>query len=205
MPLVNDQIKITLVTELQGVQMQNCLRYRVLALGADPPVETALDQIATLFGTAIQFICSNQFRLTCMIYENETSIEAKQLLFVNVPGGQVENAHPQNQVVRINSWGIPVGTDTDIVRNAFNLSGVIEPLSTRGRVNDFSLFQNLTNLLQGATSLSPNWELQASVYGAVQDLPKPAENIKGYQDTSLARVNPLMLKLRGRTTTLCGV
>jgi hypothetical protein len=203
MPAINDIIRFSIVTELQGVQMQNQFLYRVDALGVDDGITDNLNAFITEVGTAINTLCSNKLKISCGKYENLSQVEMQQIVFVNIPGGASGDSHPQNQVLRFNSWGFQQPGDERVINNGFNLSGVSEDHSTKGRYNGGGSLVALLALLNGQTDLVPaaaGWSIQAMVYG---------KNIAGgaevYRESRQSAVNRTFNKLRQRTTQLCAI
>lgn len=202
MPSPTDIIKVTFVSELSGVQMSNSVLWRIDALGVAPTAAQLLDEIATSYIVAVQSLVTSQWKLTCLIYENLSAFEAKQILFVNGPGIAAGDSHPQNTVLRVNRWGANVLPQIRMVRSSFSQSGVSENFSTRGRLNNATIALELQSFLVVQNILPTFGTVTPMVYGiTIPDPPGPLT--EGYQVTGQALVNPTFLKLASRKTSLC--
>lgn len=201
MPAVSDIVRSTLVQELSGVQMSNAIYWRVNDLGAAPTREVGLTDIMNGYADAVKPTLTPAWALVCGILENITAVEAKALVFVNITGTGAIDSHPQDQVIRINRYANSAAPLAVKLRVAgFHQSGVIESLSTRGRVNDLAEFLNIKNFLRVQQIFGANWTLTPMVQIRETVGPPPTYQ---YQAVAQGIVNPKFQKLRSRKTSLC--
>lgn len=203
MPQQGDTIKTVIVQELDGVQLSNTLYWRVDDLGADPTTAVGLNDVLVEYVSIIQSQVASAWSVVCGIYENMTRNEAKQIVFVSLPGIGVTDCHPQDQVVRVNRYcqksaPLPAG----VGRGAFNQSGVLESLSTKGRVNNMTAFQGLQNFLRVQQVFGANWTL-----GPQLRLTQSVGPPKVYQFNDVTQAQPAgrLFKLGSRKTVLCAL
>ena len=109
---------------------------------ADP---TIMDQWATDFWDSIKAAISNTVVFSCLKMVNLTT-PSKVVRFPNLAGTLVDDSHPPHQVLKFESYARE-SLGEPAWRNSFNLSGVAESLSTRGRVNDPAPFQGLVDFM----------------------------------------------------------
>jgi len=205
MPNVGDNIRIDIVTELSGVQMQNTVLYKITNLGVDPAISVGLQDIVDEYYAAVNAVCATEWKIACAKYTNLTTPEVKQIGFFNLPGLNADDSHPQNQVLRVNMWGSVEDPGDQIVRSRFNQSGVCEEFSTRGRVNTAIAFIPLAAFLQGTHVFTPNWTVRNLVYGTTTRaaIPPPPAAIKKFQFVDWAQISPTFWKLASRRAVLC--
>lgn len=201
MPELNDIIATTFVQELSGVQMANKVYWRVNDLGGNPTTTVALLQIMVEYHDRIKAVLAPAWQLVCGIYENMTDVEAKAIAFTTLVGTSLIDSHPQDQVVRLNRYSLAVAPANQTLRvSAFNQSGVSEDFSTKGRINDTSEFLALRNFLRIQQIFGTDWTL-TPMSRNIQSLGPP----KVYQFNVVHQclLNPTLLKLRTRKTSLC--
>lgn len=181
MPIIGDIIKTSWVQELNGVAMNNEMTWRVVDLGTDPGNLVELIAITDAYVLAWAPPLSDTNSISCAVYENLSSPEAKEIDF---PAGKVglivTGPHPQDQVIRFSEYTVeqPNGT---LKRGAYNLSGVAESLSTRGLVNDTTIFSALRDFLSDQLVLGVGWTL------------KPVQRFESTRGKSTGNGNPLDL------------
>lgn len=201
MPSVADIISVKLVQELSGVQMSNKLYFRVDDLGDEPTTVVALTAIMEEYHDSIKSALDDQWALVCGIYVNETGFEGKAIKFTNLVGLGVDDAHPQDQVARIERYAVATIPATLTLRTAgFNQSGVNESVSTRDRINDTSAFQALRSFLSTQTIFGTGWTLTPQLKLREQ---KDKPHTYQFQRVDAAVLNTTFLKLRTRKTNLC--
>lgn len=200
MPLDNDIIKTTIIQEMAGVQMSNTAYWQIVDLGDDPTTADGLTDIVNAYFAVANPIVTDAWSIVCAIYENLTTIEAKQIVFFALPGTSMTQAHPQDQVLRINEYGQDNPGDV-IVRGAWNQSGLQESLSTRGRVNDFTLINPLVNFLTTQQIMAgPSWTLNPQVREQLTPGPPPTF---AFRRTIFGQASTRFFKLGSRKTSLC--
>lgn len=201
MPSLTDVVKVTLVQELDGVQMSNTTFWRVDDLGSNPTNAAALLDIMQEYHSVINAALSPFWVLVCGIMENMSAIEAKTIVFTNLVGTALSGSHPQDQVVRLNRYTVQDNGESDTARiSAFNQSGVAEEFSTRGRVNDTAEFLAIRNFLRTQQIFGTEWTITPMSRNREQKLPPFTYAFNVVQQCLL---NPTFLKLRSRKTNLC--
>lgn len=201
MPSLTDIVKTTFVQELSGVQMANHIFWRIDDLGTNPANTVALGQIMTGYYDAVKATLAPAWSLVCAIMENLSAIEAKSIVFDSLPGTGLVDAHPQDQVVRLNRYSVAVPPANGTLRVAgFNQSGVVESLSTRGRVNDTAEFLPIRNFLRTQQIFATEWTV-TPMMRMVETPGNPP--IYQFQPVQQCLLQPTFLKLRGRKTSLC--
>jgi len=201
-PIVDDIIEIGLVSELDGVQMSNTLYFEIDSVGTDPTVFVGLGDIMDAYVTAIAPTLSNQWKLVCGIYDNITNPEGKTLKFDTQPGTGVGDCHPQKQVVRFNRYA----NQTDFLkihRGSFSQSGTLESLSTRGRLNDKSVFAAMITFLNTSTLLGGDrWTVDPNLRWNSGTIPVP---VYEFDPVIVTQLSGRLLTLNSRKTNLCAV
>lgn len=200
MPLDNDFIKTTIIQELSGVQISNIAYWQIVDLGDDPTTADGLTDIVNAYYAVANPIVTDEWRIVCGIYENLTTIEAKQIVFFNLVGTALLQSHPQDQVLRINEYGQDNPGDP-VKRGAWNQSGLQEGLSTRGRINDFTLITPLVNFLTTQQVMAgPSWTLNPQVRWQSGPGPPP---VFDFERTIFGQASTRLFKLASRKTGLC--
>lgn len=201
-PIVDDIISIGLISELDGVQMSNTLYFEIDSVGTDPTVFVGLGDVMDKYVDVIKLTLSNQWKLVCGIYENITNPEGKTLKFATLPGTGVGDCHPQKQVVRFNRYANQEDF-LKIHRGSFSQSGVLESLSTRGRLNDLSVFDAMRSFLKTTTLLGVDrWTVQPNLRWNSGTVPVP---IYEYDPIIDVKESGRLLTLNSRKTVLCAV
>lgn len=161
MPVIDDVIKTSFVSELSGVAISNEMTWRIVDLGVDPGNFLSLIAITDAYAIAWAPPLSDTISISCAVYENLTSTEAKEISF---PVGKVgdlltSDPHPTDQVIRFAEYTMqqPDGT---LKRGAYNLSGTAESLSTNGLINDVVPFNPLSDFLQDQLLLGTGWTIK---------------------------------------------
>lgn len=159
MPANGDKIRTTFISELAGSAFDNTLYWEVLDIGDDPPIAATLTAIATAYWDSVKDNLSVPSSLTCAVYENQSQSEGTVRTFpAGLVGTDLGTAHPQNQVVRTVLYGT-TGVGSPVTVGAHNLSGVVESLSTRGRINDIALFDPQEAFFRVPLVIGTGWTL----------------------------------------------
>lgn len=202
MPIVGDIIKTTILQELDGVQMSNDMYWQIDALGDDPSTADGLLDIVNEYHDNIRNSCFSGWSVVCGIYDNLTNPEGKAIVFVNLPGLVGTDAHPQDQVLRLNSYG-GLGGANPVHRNWFNQSGLQEGLSTDGRLNDPANLDNLLDFLTAQQIMpGPSWTIDPQVRW--QTAPGPPA-VYAFANVNTSQWSDRFFKLQSRKTKLCTV
>lgn len=201
MPVATDVVRTNIITELSGVAMNSTLFWEVEDVGNDDPVDTNLTKLATAYRDAVTAAVSTGWAVTCITYFNESMVEPKVVLPITLAGTGIGDSHPQHAVVRMNRYGLFTGDQTTR-RGAHNLSGVIESLSSNGRINDMSEFVNLEAFLANTLILpTGGWTLAPQI----QITPDPLfPLVQQFILASEAQANATFQVLSSRKTKLCG-
>lgn len=202
MPEVADNFKITIVQELAGLQVSNAMYGRIADLGDLPSIADVLEDTMTLYYDSVKDICSDAWAVVCGIYENLTSVEEKTLRFLTLPGLSLTDSHPSDQVVRINQYAVGVTPAPAVRRGAWNQAGIIESLSTAGRINNAGAFTNLRFFLDTQFVLpGPGWTVNPVL--RYQPTPGPPPRTYAFEPMALGQVSSRLFKLSSRKTALC--
>jgi len=201
MPEVEDIVQFTIVTELEGVAMRNTMYWQLDNLGN----VTDLAAIANILGQAYidvsEALLSTVVEYTAFLVDNLTRNEVRGVITTSQKGAQLRDSHPQDQVLRFNEWA-PSSTAEVMHRGAFNLSGVVESLSTHGRINDIVEFNGLAGYLS-SQNIDAGSGLQSTPH-VRRRVPASQPPIYTFHKITKAQVNPTFFKLKSRKTQILG-
>lgn len=199
MTQVADIIRTTLIQEFAGVQLGNTVYWQVDDLGLDQGTAVNLSKIMDYFRSSVTAVCTTDWKIVCGIFENLTTPEVKQKVFATLSGSAVGNAHPQDQVVRMNRYGILNPGDKP-TRSWFNLSGVDKTFSTRGRINSIGSFAPLATFLTAQHVLElDGWTIDPQVRKEVV----PGTGNYSYMNCDWSQASSRYFKIASRKTNLC--
>ncbi len=202
MPEVNDFLRMTIISELEGVAMRNDIYVQLINLGD----QTTLTGMVAIFGQEYidvsNDLLTTELHYVAFILDNLTRNEVRGLLTSTAQGLLIEGSHPQDQVVRINEWGSNQG-EPELRRGAFNLSGIGKSLSEDGRINDIQKFNPLevylsTQFLDSTSGLTMNPQVRRRVPGS-------SPPIYTFHRIEQALANPTYFKLKSRKTNVLGI
>lgn len=200
MPTVFDNISVTLITELLGVQMRSTFYFKVNDLGNDPTTFAGLGDIMDTFVAAAAPICSTDWKLVCGIYENLDSAEGKVIKFDTQPGTGTGDAHPQKQVLRWNKYA-PQADFLKVHRGSFSLSGAVESLSERGRTGVPAIYDDMIDFLKLMSNMpAGEWQLTPLLRWNSGTVPDP---IYVFDAIVFVQMSRRFLTLNSRKTDLC--
>ena len=196
-----DFIRTTYLLDYQGVQMQNSQDWEILSIDGADTLATILLDLATAYWNSWKAVVVSQCTLSCLKFYNYNTTE-QDIAYPGLAGQGGTDGHPQFQVVRLNLYGqAATPPNQPIYRNASNLSGVKEDLSTRGRINDLAEFSSWAQFHTAAIQTSPTgWTLGPVARYTVAAGPPPTY---GWVDMIASQVNPTFQILRGRKTKIC--
>jgi len=202
MPIVDDQLSYTLITELDGVQMSNTRYFEIDAIGDDPTPSSMLNDIVNDYYDAVKAICNDDWKIVCARLKNHTTVEGETVIFVTLAGLSAIDSHPQHQVIRMNmnAKEQPSGL---MHQGAFNQSGIIETKSTRGRVVDPADFDALAQHLfvPGAFG-GTGWSVSTLI--RFNSTP-PTPFTEAFANVNKVQLNTEFKTLRSRKTKFCAV
>lgn len=202
MPEVNDFFSITIVQELAGLQLSNQMYGKINDLGDEPSIPDVIEDTSTLYYDAVKDICSDQWAIVCGIYENHSRTEEKTLRFFTLPGLSLTDSHPSDQVVRVNQYATGIAPAPVVRRGAWNQAGIIESLSTSGRINNPGSFTNLRSFLDTQFILpGPGWTITPHL--RYQPVPSVPPSAPAFAPMALGQVSSRLFKLASRKTALC--
>lgn len=202
MPTIGDIISTLIIQEVDGVQVANLQYWQVDDLGTDPSLLVGLQDVLDHYYTSVNAFLGTAWKLVCGTYENITATEAKTVIFDTRAGTGVGDVHPQDQVLRVNEYHIPSPAAT-VRRNAWNQSGLIESLSTDGRVNNLSTVAPLATFLTSQIDLGPGrWLLDPQCRFRLTVGPPPTF---GFGNTDASEIVSRLFKLGKRKPKLCAV
>jgi hypothetical protein len=204
MPAIDDQIRIKMISEMQGVQMSTDLYFTVDDLIGGPTVLAILFDVATEWQSAWKAVVSDQFKITCAIYSNITDqTEPSIPLFVNLPGLEaIENPHPANTVVYCTRYGVHQGNGKLVVGRVA-ISGITLNHSLRGRVKDDMELSTVETFFKNPLiSVASGFTLKQNVRYLFSPGPP-----KLYEQSTItqAQMQGEFTKLQSRQTHLCAV
>lgn len=199
---VDDFVRMTFVQELEGVQISNTAYFKIDDLGNEPiPTVSLIDTIG-VYHDAIKATTGPAWSIVCGIYENLSRFEGKALSFVTLPGEGIGDTHPSDQVVRMNQYAVGVAPPPEVRRGAWNQAGILESLSTSGRVNDMSAFTAFRAFLDTQfTLIGPGWTMTPQL--RYQPTPSPPPRTYAFAPMALNQLSSRFFKLGSRKTTLC--
>ncbi|GAH04706.1 unnamed protein product, partial [marine sediment metagenome] len=164
MPQADDKLRLTIVHEISGVATRNDCYYDVV----DPGTISQLSDIAVLLAEewerASETLLSNDVRYVAYLVDNLSRNEVRGVVTSSGTGNDISGSHPQDQVVRFNEYGHNAGA-LPLRRGAFNLSGVGQQFSDRGRINDETEFNPVrlflsTQFVDSPSTLSLNPQIR---------------------------------------------
>lgn len=204
MPSIGDKVRIKMITEMQGVQMSTSLYFEVTDLTGGPTIGAIFFDTATEWQGAWKSFVTDQFKITCAIWENFTDpIEPSIPLFVNLPGLEaVDGPHPANTVVWCTRYGVHATTGK-LIRSRVAISGLTKNKSIRGRVlDDMEIDTVETFFKTDFISVASGFTLKNQVrYRFDVGPPK----VFALTDLIQAQVQGEFTKLQSRQTNLCAV
>lgn len=204
MPSIGDKVSVKLITELQGVPMSTILYFEVDDLTGGPSIQAILFDVATEWQGAWKAAVTDQFQITCAIWENFTDDNEPSIpLFVNLPGLEaVDDPHPANSVVWCSRYGRHATTGK-LIRSRVAISGLTKNKSVRGRIRDnmeIGLVEVFfrTNLISVASGFTLKHQVR---YRLEVGPPK----VYALAQLEQAQVQGKFTKLQSRQTKLCAV
>lgn len=202
MPQVDDKLRLTIVHELSGVATRNDVYWDV----ADPGTVQTLSDVAILLAAAWELaasvILTNEVRFIAYLVDNLTRNEVRGVVTSSGTGNDNSGSHPQDQVVRFNEYGHNADA-LPLRRGAFNLTGVGQDFSTRGRINDETEFNAVrlflsTQFLDSPSTLALNPQIRTRDPGG-----PPV--VYSFHRSVRCNVSTRLFKLKSRKATLLGV
>jgi hypothetical protein len=195
-----DYIRTRYLVEVAGVITQQSQDWLVVDVGSDP-LATNLIALGTAWWNARRPLMGTNCMISCLIMKNWSRNE-QQAVYIQLSGfGGGPEIHPQSQVVRINKYTAKETITGKVLRGATNISGVMEDLSTRGRINDLAEF-DAARLFESATyDAGPTGFVLDPQLRWYDDGPVPP--VYRFEEIVAATVNPAFLTLRNRKTSSC--
>jgi len=202
MPEIGDILRMTMITELEGVAMRNDIHVEVVTTGT----LVTLAEIVEVFGQewidVSNDVLTIQTTYVAFIMDNLTRNEVRGIRTSDAVGIILDGAHPQDQVLRFNEYG-DGGPGQPLRRGALNLSGTGQNLSHEGRVSDISIFNPIElflgqQFLDSPSGLTLNPQVRRRIPGSQP----PAYTFHRILRASL---NPTFFKLKSRKTQVLGI
>jgi hypothetical protein len=195
-----DYIRTRYLVEVAGVITQQSQDWLVVDVGSDP-LGSKLIALGTAWWNARRALMGTNCMISCLIMNNWSRNE-QQAVYIQLSGfGGGPEIHPQSQVVRINKYTAKEPLTGKVMRGATNISGVMEDLSTRGRINDLAEF-DAARLFESATyDEGPTGFVLDPQLRWYDDGPVPP--VYRFEEIVAATVNPTFLTLRNRKTSSC--
>lgn len=195
-----DYIRTRYLVEVAGVITQQSQDWFVNAVGTDP-IQDQLTALGTAWWTARRPLMGTNCMISCMVMKNWSRNE-QLAIYIQLAGqGGGDEIHPQTQVVRFNRYTAQEVLTGKVLRGSTNMSGVIESLSTRGRINDLAEFENARLFEAGAYDEGPTGLTLTPQLRWYDDGPVPP--VYRFEPIVAATVNPTFLTLRSRKTSSC--
>lgn len=200
MATVGDIFSLTILTEHDGVQASNRLYYKIDDLGVDPSISLQVAEMLNEFHDACKAVNSDIWKIVCGIYDNQTTPEGTHVIFSSLAGLVINTGHPQFQVFRFNEYAMDGGSNT-IKRGAFNLGGVAEVHSVRGRVNAPASFSAMVAWLKDPFLLGADgWTISPQLRWTFAPGPPPTYV---YLPMTKVQIATKVFTLQSRHTQLC--
>ena len=200
MAIANDKFSVSIISEMDGVQMSNKLYFEIDDIGDDPTVDQALQDFLDAYHATVDDITTSLWKVVCGVWDNLTTPEGQHVVFDTLPGLSANTGHPQFHVARINRYAKNVAGDA-IKRGAFNQSGVEEAQSVRGRWTNPAIFDPLQTFLGGTSILGgTGWTIQPYLRWTLIVGPPPTYELVPIRHQI---VDNVVRTLRSRKTQLC--
>lgn len=199
---VDDILDIRFAVDYAGVSTVFGMFWEVQAYRGPDADVTIMTNFATEFWDTIKAAITDTAILSCVKMINLTN-PSKELVFPALAGTDLGDAHPPHQVLRVYQYGQEAAGEHQ-VRNSINLSGIIETLSTRGRVNDDTPFQALVTFLVtdhagGANGADLRPKVQRTTALGGPGLPDTVDHLT----VQYSRLHEKFSTLRSRKFRLC--
>lgn len=198
--LAGDYIRTKYVVEVAGVATQQSQDWLVGAVGSDP-LSSQLMELANAWWFARTAFLGSNVLFSCLHYNNWSRPEQEVIYPLLTGTGGTTEIHPQYQCVRVNLYSDYEVLKGKILRGSTNIGGVIESLSTRGRINDLAEFQAARGFEASQFDDSPTGLILNPVLRWYDD--GPVTPIYRHTPIANATLNPTFLTLRSRKTKLC--
>ena len=202
MPDDGDILRMTIITELEGVAMRNDVHTELVTAGTLDTLAEIVAVYAQEWIDVSNDVLTTQLQYVAFIMDNLTRNEVRGILTTDTVGIIVDGAHPQDQVLRFNEYG-DGGLGQPLRRGAFNLSGTGQNLSESGRVSDISIFQPIETFLgqqflDSPSGLTLNPQVRRRIPGS-------SPPVYTFHRITRASLNPTFFKLKSRKTTVLGI
>lgn len=142
---VDDILDIKFAIDYAGVSSVMGTFWKVSAYRGPATDESILTSFATTFWDTFKHYITDTAILSCVKMVNKTT-PGQSVILPSFPGTNVGDGHPPHQAVRVYQYGRE-SFGEPAIRNSMNLAGVVESLSTRGRINDATGWQALIDFL----------------------------------------------------------
>lgn len=194
--LVNDIIKQTMITEVDGVAISTGFRY----ICKDDALATTIQDLAVAihadWWSQIAPITSDQVSTTCSIWENLMGNDPTFASFATIAGDIVAGPFfPPDQAIPLTLKS--VRTDGKIVTGTLKISGMDPGLMLNGHLIDYDLGLLLEGWLTADRTYGP------TVMRSVQLATVFSE--KTYPEVMVVQTNPHVVKVPRRRSRLCAV
>jgi len=202
MPEVGDILRMTIITELEGVAMRNDIHTELVTTGTLVTLADIVEVFGQEYIDVSNDVLTIQTTYVAFIMDNLTRNEVRGIRTSDVTGIILDGAHPQDQVLRFNEYG-DGGEGQPLRRGAFNLSGTGQNLSHEGRVADISIFNPIEVFLGSQFLDSPSGLTLTPV--VKRRIPGSSPPNFTYHRILQASLNPTFFKLKSRKTQVLGI
>lgn len=203
MAIAGDFFRTRFLVNVDGVQCLSSMTWKLITVKGGDSTFTNLLALSNAWFDSIKAIISTDCVFGCADFYNYSQPEQVSV-YPALAGIGVGDAHPQFQVVRFNTYGHDQSAPaTPVRRGATNLSGVLESLSTRGRINDPAEFEDYRQFQFFPLDLGvAGWDVEPQLrYVSVPGNPPTYD----FVPMVMCDVNPTFLTLRGRKTNACTI
>jgi hypothetical protein len=191
---VNDIIRQTMITEVDGVAISNTFHYIVKENDLATTVHALALAVHADWWDQIDDIISSFVATTCSIWSNLSGHGTTFPAFQTIVGGVLDSDYfPPETAVALTSKAI--GADGLIKHGTHKMSGFISGLHTDGHIDDYE---------EGL--LLKTWLTTDRVYGptilrSVQ--PAVIAEVQTFAEVIVVQTNPHLKKIPSRRSTLC--
>ena len=201
---INDIILTRWVIEVNGVQTQFGLYWRLTAIASNPEGwMTNMNYLADSVWNEMSPFMSLDAKLSCLLYYNLSSGE-KGIVYPML-AGVGGDSHPTQSVIRFNLYAQPESPDVKRYRGSIHVSGVNEGFSVEGLVSQQDAFQGFLNLLKANFLFAIETDAWTGNVVVRHDRTPPPSLTREYHygDVSLAVMKPQFMNLGSRRANLC--
>lgn len=135
--LVDDIVKTRFIYNVDGVNCNNTMFWKVLAVPATDTLSVSLLKVATAWWNAVKVLLSPNVVLLCADWDNQTQNE-NAIVYPAIAGGPGGEAHPAIAYLNIHveGWDGAAAVPRTVSKTSIKLSGILKSITKDGRLND---------------------------------------------------------------------